>query len=1114
MNSEVKHRGRGVPWPSATREKAISRAQEVGVIQAAQECQIPEVTLRSWLKNTSAPKVDRVVRAQYDDVFRQAAVKLATEVGVKVAATSTNVPYQTLVRWVRSPDRRRTLNTYTQEFRLSAIALVSQTSLKEACESLGLKKATLGSWVRESMPEEQRRRNRSYSAAEVEEAVRLAKEMGVIRAADRLGISENTVRKWSNEATPGFVPRKKKTAPRSYSEDSKRQALELAQTIGVPRASHQLDINASTLRRWAGEAEIDLQSERGNTKGWDTSLPWLTKSWPAMEDWRSLAEQWLHVQSAALPTRITALIVFFEDYIVGQGLTMVPEELLSRFFDAPDPGVAFPDTPHGKTCRNNAADFLDWVILTLFGNTDAGGQVVLDPLFRNPLSKASFAGDDIGMESVYDYLPHDYLEECRRIIAQGPIFRDWTWAQSQLGVEVGAQGGVAPEWFEVPYSFIDTGDPDCVWRRRVRSLSSGGPIYEIWSPVRWVAQLVKVTLVLRTHQVRMLDSGESDTWQYCIGDSGGTWILNDGPLRSGTVKKPTQQGVFRRPSQNLLDRDFKVPANWPNAVLYINTNKTADAKKSGAQKGYSFPWLVSGGLESDVFYWMAKLRDWQKRYNPLSRPTSWSELDSRHITKKSDGQLAGFPDTCFLFRLPEERGGKRHLPLSKGMLTHTWYAVLEELEGRLKRDGKTHADGSPIRLVDSTDRKAKRTFFPPHSVRVSIATALAEAGLPLSVLMRIMGHARMRMTSYYHKRGQVEMAGHLEVALETLKTKGAELLTNWLKNAQHSKLLEGIVSNDDNSLLSAIPKNPAVRNQIGWMPMSNGMCAVGGNVSAVEDRDGGGGCYNGGPNIGSVKRPKFAPVPGGAKNCVRCRWFFTAAHYLPALVDHCNVVLFHLYEARLRYLAAERTYQDLVALQIQQEESNGVGPTTPEIDDAKRKVAWALQHFTDRVEDLAATMRLIDRCRNLLTTDSERANESRKLLAVGRHIDIETALHDVSSEFEQLDTVCDAIEIYPEVDAPTAVLRRSQLIDAALAIDGAQPISFALSIEDQLRVNNELMRRLGGLANPENPKHGKRKVIEIVDARKSLSAALNIDIKGLAASFNSEPLVKTLAAAL
>ena len=54
----------------------------------------------------------------------------------------------------------------------------------------------------------------------------------------------------------------------------------------------------------------------------------------------------------------------------------------------------------------------------------------------------------------------------------------------------------------------------------------------MWSPVRAVALLIKLILPLRTHQIRLLDSGEADTWRY----EKGKWRLNCGSLAQGNEK--------------------------------------------------------------------------------------------------------------------------------------------------------------------------------------------------------------------------------------------------------------------------------------------------------------------------------------------------------------------------------------------------------------------------------------------------------------------------------------------------------------------------------------------------------------------------------------------------
>jgi integrase len=54
------HRGRGVPWPEETKSKAMERAKVVGVVRAARETHIPEVTLRRWLKGETGLTPSRV----------------------------------------------------------------------------------------------------------------------------------------------------------------------------------------------------------------------------------------------------------------------------------------------------------------------------------------------------------------------------------------------------------------------------------------------------------------------------------------------------------------------------------------------------------------------------------------------------------------------------------------------------------------------------------------------------------------------------------------------------------------------------------------------------------------------------------------------------------------------------------------------------------------------------------------------------------------------------------------------------------------------------------------------------------------------------------------------
>jgi hypothetical protein len=65
------------------------------------------------------------------------------------------------------------------------------------------------------------------------------------------------------------------------------------------------------------------------------------------------------------------------------------------------------------------------------------------------------------------------------------------------------------------------------------------------------------------------------------------------------------------------------------------------------------------------------------------------------------------------------------------------------------------------------------------------------------------------------------------------------------------------------------------------------------------------------PILSNVLLQANAPVPGGDQNCVRCRWFVTDPHSLPALAAHFNKLAYRFDEARNKALANEETLQQL-----------------------------------------------------------------------------------------------------------------------------------------------------------------------------------------------------------
>lgn len=825
--------------------------------------------------------------------------------------------------------------------------------------------------------------------------------------------------------------------------------------------------------------------DKSGTRKTDISLGWVEREYPQLEPWRVLAVAWLQGETRGVPKRLKALVAFFERYLIQQSLPLDPAVFLARATVLPDfYRTACPDSVEGIKYNNNIHAFLHFVLLREFSEVDDNGRPVLSPAFHNPVPRMSKSGLPRRDESVHSPLPYGYIDELRQMLAAGPHFRDWQWAQSALGAEIGKRGYGAPDWFEVTEAQIDRDDPDCVWRER--PMAKGVTRLEMWSPVRWVALLVKLILPLRTFQVRMLDSGEADTWRYADGN----WVLNAGALAQGSERRPLEQGVFRR-STALADGET-VPT-----VLYINTNKTADIAKSGPEKGYVLPWSFGGPVHQDVFYWLEKLRNWQAKYNPVSRRTAWTELDGRHITAKSDVQLAGYPDACFLFRMPEARENEGHLPISDMPMFAGWFRLLDALELRLADRGETHRNGTPIRFLPPLEAQNKglTTLFPLHSLRVSLITALAlEGQVPFPVLQKLVGHSRLLMTLYYTKPGATHIRDVLLGAAERLEASKESSIQNFLLDTEHGALLEQAICNSVPSLAAAIPQHPAARNPVGWMPMHHGLCLVGGNTSEVEDNGAVGGCYSGGPNLGSASSPKYGPVPGGSRNCVRCRWFVTAPHHLPALAAHFNTLAYHFDEARNASLSREN---DLQALKKDKADAEEAGQPFARLDayrQAERVWESAMKRFSDLAEDLVACWRLIERCKAVLEA---RNGDGTQLVAAGTVCDVQAIFEETESELLQLAGVCENVEFYPDLEPGKAVFRRSQLLDAVLYRDDLPPVFMLLSEDEQLRVGNAFMRHLATQMNPQNPALGQREVIRLMDAGGRLSEHFDVDLASL-----------------
>jgi hypothetical protein len=841
-------------------------------------------------------------------------------------------------------------------------------------------------------------------------------------------------------------------------------------------------------------------------RGQDFKFTWFTKAFGNEWDvWREFAENWIAIQNDGLDHKMYALFFFLERYLQRYPQFIEPTELLRLSQeDVPSLMIIIEETVGSvaKHSRHNyAVRFVDWIIETYYSETDDFG--VVRPCFVNPFQKTIKKLNRL--ETVYNPLPYTYVKELRTIICpqvRGD-FCDWIWAQIQSGQTQVNGNAVAHsgDWFQVPESLIDKKDKDCVWRKRQRSISNGDTkqgneiIYEMWSPARAMVIFIKLMLPLRTYQVRMLDSGEADTWRYFEGK----WILNHKhQFRFGSKKSPYQKGIFKR----IYVHDIGDVMTG----LYISTNKTADRNKEEYDRGYTIPWQ-----NEDVLFWLEKLRNWQEKYNPITEPLSFTEVERKHFGHtKSKIQCEDMGEVCFLFRnAAAESIPDKIKPILNDPVSKLWYRLLNELEVRAASRGQCLSDGSRLRFIfeyPSSFKKSTRTktLFPLHSLRVSLLTCYAlEGSVPAPVLSKLLaGHSRLLMTLYYTKITPATMSAAMKRSQEKIEVNEQRSLRAFLKDASMKQIRCKVVFHDEHSVEAVI----ANRNTVGWEYRFNGLCLVGGNTVKSDEMSSIGGCWNGGPLLkgrAAAQERVHGSVPHGPENCIRCRWFVTDATYLNALHRQFNQISYRASQAANIAVELEQQINILEDERYFAEEQDRPFTRYTELSVIQRRHDKQIVEADEYAKDLVSIFQLISR---VLRIEQQRIkdDEKTKLIAVGSIEDIHLPLRvlETQSELWQLSMLCNDAEIYPDLAdslrKTPAIEKRSKLFNQALLRNGFAPIFLQMDDQMQLVAGNAMFREMAKHVYPENELEGYRRLSGLMETENYL-----LDTKLLEKGFKS-----------
>lgn len=825
----------------------------------------------------------------------------------------------------------------------------------------------------------------------------------------------------------------------------------------------------------------------------DLSLGWVTQDLgPEWLQWQQYAAEWMATRTTGVPHCLKAI-----KHLLGY--------LNSKAPYAKDVAMLFKGHPAGH--KVSSQEFHDYMVNKginaecykfiahsialcdhilnhhLSVDDDDGNRVAL---FSNPFEKIGKTTSTT--ESVHSPLPYRYIQQLRHILCpyptddpsakapwQGRHFRDWHWAINYL--QYGNLG-----WMEVPPEVIDPNDPDCVFRTRIVTRKNKSvETYEIWSPVMAMFLFTKLHLPLRSFQVRLLDSGEGDTWRY----EGGQWVENTKhPFKYGTPKRPYQKGVFRRIYDSMSE--------WYSTGLYVSTNKTADQNKDDIERGYTIPWQ-----HEELLYWLEKLRNWQEKYNPIDRLIRGSELKRTHLgDSKSKQQLTKMGEFAFLFR---DRNSA--LPINRNAPNSPWFRLLSKLEEDVFQAGQTMANGDRLRFVKDygEDFKGQETAkaateYPLHSLRVSLITCYTmDTDLPLPVIAKLLaGHTRLLMTIYYNKITPSVMAEKMKEAHAVLSDRGEGSLRNFLVDAEMRQIpLRAAFHNDQHNSVESVLAN---RNPIGWEERATGLCLVGGNSVRSDELSTLGGCWNGGPLVKDAKNSEHrihGPVPHGPENCPRCRWFITDATYLPALNSEFNQVSYKAHQAAELSVELEGQLEALKDELFIAEETGAVFLKHSELQALERRYEKQRVEADEYAKDYIAIFKLINRVIQI-ENGREEDDEGQKLIAVGSDADLKYSMKfvETDSELLHLALLCEDAEFHPDLHddlrKTPAIAKRTNALSRMMARSGYKPVFLEMDENTQLIVGNALIRKMAKIADPDDRMEGYRIATNYIEAQEYL----------------------------
>lgn len=548
---------------------------------------------------------------------------------------------------------------------------------------------------------------------------------------------------------------------------------------------------------------------------------------------------------------------------------------------------------------------------------------------------------------------------------------------------------------------------------------SGNPV---WIPVITYVYLVMLEIPLRKIQVIRLDSGEGDQWRY--NPETDMWVKNDHQLANywkNIGAKVRDRGVLRR---KLISGVLA-----PQFVFYINSNKVSDKEVGFSEKsGYEIPWK-----NETVIKYLDDLRDWQEKYNPVTAPVRFKDIPKTVFeTDPSMDVLARIPDRFYLFRSAKDiKNGNRQMPPTNRNLLDFWVKLMAELERRLHEEG---IECQIIRSRNKTTNEPQSALYTPHGLRLAGLTSLAQQGVPIEILSKIIaGHKSILMTIYYVKYHPSHITEILNEASRDIELNYQKSFQNWLKEAAWDEVAKYSAYNSSEAIDSI--KSDTAGYMVGlWNSTNLGICPYNGTR-----------CHDGGKCVRKNGK-KSTHLPVEDKNCVVCRHFITGLPWLTELWVHANSLILHSEKKAAEIQANE---QEVQKLKVEQLNLRKEGKEVPPQLVTKIKKTETIQERLATEEDklfneLHATHNLIETIKNLpkppISSTKEGALDNVPTLLMDSESDFEVDYVEAPHNFSNLDFVVQASRIYKHEKNEYFERERDQFIDTILLRNGFEPM--------------------------------------------------------------------------